>query len=298
MARLSPDGTRVALVIGAMLGRARPRATVWIYDFRTENLSLLATDPPVIDGPVWSQDSNRIFFRGFRPSERELGSSDVHSIELATGKVTVVAAGTDNFPRLQPWAVAPDGETLAVVNALDIGNVNIATLNLRNQQLADLFDDGGNYSQPSFSPDGAYIASRDILANGFEEIHIRHFPAVGRTLYPVTAGTQPVFSRDGSELFFYTGRGIVAASINYEPALRIGPSRQLFESNDYLWGDYGRAWDPDASGQRFLMIRNPGSDAAARAAAAAERGERERPHIDVVVNWFEELKSRVPVGER
>jgi hypothetical protein len=299
MARLSPDGTRVALVIGAALGRPRSQASVWIYDFRTENLSLLATDPAITDGPVWSRDGSRIFFRGFRPDEREVGGSDVYSIELTTGEVTLVAAGSDSFPRLMPWAFTPDGQTLAIVNARDLGDVNIATLSLRNQQFADLFSDDDNHSQPSFSPDGAYIASRDILANGPEEILIRHFPAVARTRYPVALGTQPVFSRDGSELFFYDGRGIAAASVSYEPALRIGAPRRLFESNDYFWGDYGRAWDPDASGQRFLMIRNPvvlrvvepASSGAASVAA-------DRPRIDVVVNWFEELKSRLPVSAR
>jgi len=293
MARLSPDGTRVALVIGAMLGRPRPEGSVWIYDFRTENLSLLATEPAMADGPVWSPDGNRIFFRGFRPFEPGL-SADVFSIEIATGEVTLVGAGSDRFPRLMPWGLSPDGQTLLVVNARAVGDVSIATLSLRSQQIADLFADDDNYSQPSFSPVGAYIALREIRANGPEEIFIRDFPAVARTRYPVALGTQPVFSRDGSELFFYDGRGFSAASISYEPALRIGPPRRLFEFGDYFLGDYGRTWDLDASGQRFLMIRNPN----ATQAAAAARDDSERPHIDVVVNWFEELKARVPVGER
>jgi serine/threonine-protein kinase len=294
MARLSPDGTRVALVIGAALGRQSPEASLWIYDFRTENLRLVATEPANADGPVWWPDGKRILFRGFRPSGGDL-SADVFSIEIDTGEVTLMATGSESFPRPMPWALAPDGQTLAVVNARAVGDVNIATLSLGNQQLAALFADDANYSQPAFSPDGAYIALREIRANGAEEIFVRDFPAVARTRVPVAAGTQPVFSRDGSELFFYDGRGFAAASISYEPALRIGPPRRLFESSDYFLGDYGRAWDLDASGQRFLMIRNAD---ATRAAPAAERDDRERPHIDVVVNWLEELKSRVPVGER
>jgi hypothetical protein len=51
----------------------------------------------------------------------------------------------------------------------------------------------------------------------------------------------------------------------------------------------GRAWDVDPSGQRFLMIRQPGTG------AAGEDEEPSRQRIDVVLNWFEELKSRVPV---
>ena len=44
---------------------------------------------------------------------------------------------------------------------------------------------------------------------------------------------------------------------------------------------------PFASCQRFLMIQDPGVVGAGEEAA--------RPQIDVVLNWFEELKARVPV---
>jgi serine/threonine-protein kinase len=299
MARLSPDGTRVALVIGAGLGRTT-RPSIWIYDFRTENLSLLTTEPAITDGPVWSSDGNRIWFRAYRLGQQgQMIGGDVHSIELATGEVALVGAGTDRFLVTMPWALAPDGQSLAVINARGLEDVNLATLSLGTREFADLLAGAGQQSEPSFSPDGAWMASSDApSAVGVdEEINVRAFPAVARTRIPVGRGQQPVFSRDGSELFFYDGRGIAAAPISYTPALRIGAPRRLFESNDYLWGQYGRAWDPDASGQRFLMIRAPLTpESAAAAVPIAEAGPS--PHIDVVVNWFEELKRRVPVALR
>ena len=48
----------------------------------------------------------------------------------------------------------------------------------------------------------------------------------------------------------------------------------------------GRPWDVEPSGQRFLLIRVPGTT------AAAEEPSRDR--IDVVLHWVEELKLRVP----
>ena len=43
----------------------------------------------------------------------------------------------------------------------------------------------------------------------------------------------------------------------------------------------------DPSVKRFLLTRAVES--------AAERGQAARPQIDIVLNWAEELKARVPV---
>lgn len=96
----------------------------------------------------------------------------------------------------------------------------------------------------------------------------------------------PVFSRDGSELFFFDGSGLTAVPVTYEPTLRIGRPAKLFESASYLWARDGLAWDPDPSGERFLLIR---------LADAAVPSDAQSPgQIDVVLNWFEELENRVP----
>jgi hypothetical protein len=96
----------------------------------------------------------------------------------------------------------------------------------------------------------------------------------------------PVFSRDGSELFYFNNGGLSVASVEYEPSLRIGAPQTLF-GGPYWYGvsgpdgGRGRAWDAHPDG-RFLMIKVPNeSDAVAR--------------LQVVVNWSEELRQRAPV---
>jgi hypothetical protein len=119
------------------------------------------------------------------------------------------------------------------------------------------------------------------------EINISPFPGVTRTRTLVGPGRVPVFSRDGSELFFLDREGLAAAPITYEPTLRVGTPRRLFASRAYMWEFFGRPWDEDPNGQRFLMIHTPD--------AARAEGQPPTERIDVVLNWFEELKSRVPV---
>ena len=47
----------------------------------------------------------------------------------------------------------------------------------------------------------------------------------------------------------------------------------------YSWSLY---YDVDPDGERFLMIQGP--------------EETRGPRINVILNWFEELKQRVPTG--
>jgi serine/threonine-protein kinase len=283
MVRISPDGTKVALVVGAQLGRDLP-PTIWIYDFATGNLRLLASDPPVHDAPVWSADGSRIFVRAGRPPETPIS---VQAIELETGEASVVAETSPDFPFLLPWAVAPDGRTLGLVNAMSLTDVNVATLSLEDGTLTSLLSGPGNQNQPSFTPDGAWVAVSEQPEGGAIEINLRPFPAAARTRIPVGRGESPVFSRDGSELFFFDGQGIASAPIAYTPTLSVGTPRRLFEASGYLWALYGRSWDPAPSGERFLAIRAP---------SGADDAPSETRQINVVLNWLEELKSRVPVN--
>jgi hypothetical protein len=281
MARISPDGTKVALVLGAGLIRNTPPA-IWLFDQRTENLSQLTADPAGDDGPVWSSDSRRIFFRSFRGS-----APGVYAIDVDTGETTLLASSPD-FPFALPWTISDDDQVLGLVNAVTLDDVNIATLSLADGELAPLLHNVEiDENEPSFSPNGGWIAYLEGPGDGTAEIDIRPFPGVSRTRIPVGPGSQPVFSRDGSELFFIDGQRLAAAPITYEPTLRVGAPTRLFEIAAYFLEVPGRSWDVDPSGERFLMIRTPGR--------GARDGEQPAARIDVVVNWFEELNARVPV---
>jgi Tol biopolymer transport system component len=282
MARISPDGTKIALVVGAALVRDTPPA-IWIFDERTENLSLLTGDPAGDDGPVWSSDSRRIYFRSLRGD-----TNGVYSIELDTGETTRVAASSDHpFPL--PWTIAPDDSVLGLVDALNLNNVDISALSVADGEFTSLLHEQISENEPSISPNGTWLAYTESPAPGDPnaEINIRPFPGVARTRIPVGRGMTPVFSRDGSELFFVAGDELMAAAVTYEPTLRIGTPRRVIESNAYQWAFAGRAWDVDPSGERFLMIRRPGAQQAA--------DDQTNDRIDVVLHWSEELEERVPM---
>jgi Tol biopolymer transport system component len=283
MARISPDGSKVALVLGTALV-TNVQLAIWIFDLRTETLSSLTADPAGDDAPVWSTDSSRIFFR----SARDAPPLGVYAIEVDTGETRLVASSPD-FPIVQPWTISPDNRTLGLLSVGPNSDFDIMTLSL---------GDGGEYmpllheavaeTQPVFSPNGAWIAYQENAVDGTVEINIRPFPNVSRARTPVGSGRHAVFSPDGSELFYLDGGALSAAPITYEPTLRVGTPQRLFETAGYFLDAPGRAWDVDPSGERFLMIREP-------ATPETDGGLPPSARIDVVVNWFEELESRVPV---
>jgi hypothetical protein len=83
----------------------------------------------------------------------------------------------------------------------------------------------------------------------------------------------------------FDGEGISTAPISYKPAFGVGQPRQLFSIKSRYQGA-GREWDVDPSGKRFLLIRP---------AQSAATSQAPRPRIEIVLNWAEELKARVPV---
>jgi hypothetical protein len=99
-----------------------------------------------------------------------------------------------------------------------------------------------------------------------------------------TGGYQPAWSRDGKKLFYRSGRGnrkIIAATFETEPDFRVTGFEELFEGQ-YQRHIYYRTYDVAPDG-RFLMIQ--------------ELQESTPLGINVVLNWFEELKRLVPPGK-
>jgi hypothetical protein len=100
-------------------------------------------------------------------------------------------------------------------------------------------------------------------------------------------GSRPAWARNGRELFYVDENNqMMAVPVQTAPAFSGGNPARVFETR-YLVPNNGRTYDVSADGQRFLMIK--GSDANERTSGTPPA------NIVVVLNWFEELKQRVPV---
>jgi eukaryotic-like serine/threonine-protein kinase len=138
------------------------------------------------------------------------------------------------------------------------------------------------------SPDGRWVAY-DSDESGQFEIYVRPIPDAyrgGRWQISSGGGRQPVWSRDGRELFYrdFTG-AVLALPVTSAPTFAPGRSVRLFDGSAYVGGGAhgsGRTYDVSPDASRFLMIKIGSAD---RAPAP----------LVVVLNWFEELRRLVPV---
>ena len=76
--------------------------------------------------------------------------------------------------------------------------------------------------------------------------------------------------------------------VDTSSTFNFGKPEMLFQKTYVPIQAAGPAWDISPDGKRFLMIKQPVST---NAATSAEEPRR----INIVVNWFEELKKRIPV---
>jgi hypothetical protein len=135
---------------------------------------------------------------------------------------------------------------------------------------------------PEISPDGRWLA---YMSNesGRSEVYVRPFPDVdgGRWQVSTGGGDYPIWSPDGKELLFYGSGALMTVAVETDPAFKLGATQSLFP-NKYA-GGFGIS--PD--GKKFLMLK--------QAATTGEASTYVPPReMDIVLNWSEELKRRVP----
>jgi hypothetical protein len=92
-----------------------------------------------------------------------------------------------------------------------------------------------------------------------------------------------VWAPSGQELFYRDLNSVMAATVQTAPTFSSGNPTRLFDG-PYLTG-VGGSYDVSRDGRRFLMLKvsGPSGD-----------GPLPPPRIVVVLNWFEELKAKVP----
>jgi hypothetical protein len=126
--------------------------------------------------------------------------------------------------------------------------------------------------------------SYSVNETGAFEVYVRPVPAGSPvTRVSVNGGNSSAWSADGRELFYREGSRMMAVPISTETGFRLlGPPRELF-SGDYLDGQVpSKGFEVTSDGRFLLKTRLPATE------SAPVTG------INVVLNWFEELKRLVP----
>jgi hypothetical protein len=133
------------------------------------------------------------------------------------------------------------------------------------------------------SPDGKWLAYTS-QETGIDEIYVRGASGqIPKWQVSVDGGLVPLWAPNGKEIYYVRGDVMMAVSIEAkETQIVPGIPRKLFDIPPGRRSERdSRSFDIAPDGKRFVLMRsaNPGQG---------------RRHINVVLNWSEELKARVP----
>jgi serine/threonine-protein kinase len=270
--RFSPDGGRIAVGIGDLLGG---RPDIFTFDLAQGTLSRVTFDSSSVY-PEWSPDGEWIHYATSRHGDYDLwrSRSDGSGVQES-----LVVGPNDQWEGVP----SPDGRGLVYRVTNPETRRDIWWLPRGASQpvpvLVTPFEERGI----AVSPDGrwlAYVSNE----NGTDEVYVRALPGPGgRVQISSSGGREPRWGPGGRTLLYRSRDSVYVADIALVGGeVRPGRHHALF-GDDYRTGGAGNhaGWDVDPSGRRFVFVRDGG--------AASER------QVNVLVNWFDQPRTAAEV---
>jgi eukaryotic-like serine/threonine-protein kinase len=269
--RLSPDGRRIAVIVAD-----GSKSDVWIHDLETGTLSRLTTVETVTSAE-WTRDGSRVVYSaGGSESRAAIWAQSVHAAAAPEALV--------DLPGLSPVAdISPDGHWLLlqtlVENTWDVLSVPIDSA----PKMRAFSASKGSDVTPRFSPDGRWAAVTTDESGAFE-VYVRSFPEpTVKIQVSVGGGNGPVWSADGTRLYYVSGNAIMEARLATGAAVRVLSRDTAFapiRSGSVFFGQAN--FDVSRDGSRIII---PAS-------------QSQSYQLIVVPNWLTEFRQRLAASRK
>jgi Tol biopolymer transport system component len=229
------------------------------------------------ESPVWTPDGKRVTYSSTRGTARLTFWRNADG----SGPEEQLFSGT-RHQHLNGWT--PDGQILLTeesdTTVRDVGDLFEAKIGEKTTRayLETPFFKRGT----RLSPDGHWLAYA-TSESGHDEIYVLPFGGSGQRLQiSADGGAEPVWARNGRELFYRNGDKLMAVDVQTGTSFRASSPHMLFEGQyaHLIWGEADYDVSPD--GQRFLMIK----------------GEAQGPltELHLITNWSTELQRLLQKG--
>jgi len=244
--RISPDGRRVAV---SQYGTDTTGGSVWVHDLARGISTRITGDEGDESALTWSPDGRTIAYSSIR-SAPPSGIYLVDPDRPGQGRVWVDDA--TSFP--VSWT--PDGTSVFFYRTQAAGRPSLWVKPTGSDGDARRIDSGfATEGTPEVSADGRWMAYTSD-ATRRTEVYVRAVADEASAAVRISreGGSQPGWSRDGSELFYVDDAGrLVAVSFESLDPLTPGPAVALFTAG--LEESIDRQWDISPDGRRFLLNR-------------------------------------------
>jgi DNA-binding winged helix-turn-helix (wHTH) protein len=275
--RLSPCGGYIAYS-EQIESPSETRGGLWVFDRERRTRSRLLSRG-LSAFPAWSPDGGRLAF-----TWSEAGPQNVWMVP-AEGRGEARRL-TESDRNQWPVSWSPDGGHLAIAEGGDI-----QVYRFEDDSLASFVATEAIEGDPRFSPDGRWLAYASN-ETGRYEVYVTSFPDRDqRIVVSSGGGGGAIWSPSGSELFYRGPRHFMRVNLRYGDRISADAPTPLFDlggTDIVMAGSHDHfAFDP--GGNRFLLARRKSPD------SDAERAWKEPvTHLNLVTNWFEELKRLHP----
>ncbi len=283
--RLSPDGQRLALTVST--GKSRD---VYLYDVQRDIMSRLTFAGAA--GGIWTPDGKHLAYSWGSAVWwiRADGAGEPQRLIEDTTQITVA-----------PYSFSPDGRRLAYfandsktgwdiwILPLDMSDPEHPRPGKQEPFLRTLFSE----LEPVFSPDGRWIAYRSNESGTFE-MYVRPSQTSqggpgGKWQISNGGGVlHPLWPRDSRQLFYQTADNhIMVADYTVQGDSFVGGKPRLWSSVQILAPTGAYNMDVTADGKRFVVFPRP-----------EVKEETGSVHVTFLLNFFDELRRRAPVGSK
>jgi Tol biopolymer transport system component len=273
---VSPDGRSIATTIEG------PVTDTWIHDIARDTDTRFTFGVEHRD-PTWTPDGKRLAYSGYAD-----GHYGVFWKPVDGGQEERLFA-SDN--PVFAWFWAPSGRILVYAESPPATGDGIGIFSLDTHKATLLPHSSFDEEWASFSPDGKWLAF-DSNESGRQEVYVAPFPSLASpTRISTAGGLHPLWAPDGKELYYRTGASlaamqartlataskIMAVSLDTKGSVKPGQPHMLFQGPYF---DSGHDWAITPDGRNFILIRE-------------KQSQEATTHMNVVLNWFEELKNHV-----
>ncbi len=269
--RLSPDGLKIAADLGESL------TDIWIYDAQRGVSTRFTFGPSSSTSPVWSRDGKWIVY----------GSLYAHiniyrKSASGVGQAELLLEGNEKSVQNWPSDLSPDGRSLLYAAGDLVGSAQLWELPLsgNDRKPKPLMPSGFITMEARYSPDGHWIAYTSNESGKFEVYAIPSSGIGGKWQISSGGGQQPLWRRDGKELFYLSSDDklmSVPVKLNAD-SVQADAARPLFSLANSILPVNGLVtpYDVTADGKRFVV-------------ATIEQGKTFP--INLVTNWTAALQK-------
>jgi Tol biopolymer transport system component len=250
--RLSADGRQLAIEVeGAS-------HDIFTYEFARDVTTKMSLDG-ASHWPLWTPDGRRLTFRSWKT-----GTMTMWWMPADRSGPAELLTNVGSMQSPESWS--PDGRTLAFTQMDDPeSGSDVYVLPVGDHQkpralIKSKFSEGS----PKFSPDGKWLAYSSNESGRPEVYAMAYAGQGGRTTISTDGGTDPIWRRDGRELFYRNGDRMMSVDVSLGQSLTVSKPRLLWEghylagvgSSCGMSGPTSANYDVSADGQRFLMVED------------------------------------------